>query len=178
MNTPPTARTAATARTTTRSCALAAALATALAAPPAFAADDPPAPPPPSYGGGTPADNLGPARAAIGAKRWDVALAELRKVNATGSADWNNLMGFALRKQAQPDLEGAQRYYDAALRIDPKHKGALEYSGELALMKGNLPLAEQRLAALRPLCPGGCKEIADLELAINRYKSAGGRWTP
>ncbi|MCK7493043.1 MAG: UPF0149 family protein [Comamonadaceae bacterium] len=55
------------------------------------------------------------------------AVAELRKVNATGNADWNNLMGYALRKQPTPDLDGAQRHYDAALRIDPRHQGALEY---------------------------------------------------
>jgi hypothetical protein len=141
--------------------------------PPTFAADDPP--PAPAYGSTAVPDALGPARAAIGAKRWDVALAELRKVNATGNADWNNLMGYTLRKQARPDLDGAQRFYDAALRIDPKHKGALSYTGELALTRGNLPLAEQRLAALRPLCPGGCKEVSDLELAINRFKAEGSR---
>jgi hypothetical protein len=145
----------------------------ALAVHPAFAADDPP--PAPAYGGTAVPDALGPARAAIGAKRWDVALAELRKVNATGNADWNNLMGYALRKQARPDLDGAQRFYDAALRIDPRHKGALSYTGELALTRGNLPLAEQRLAALRPLCPGGCKEVSDLELAIHRFKAEGSR---
>ena len=51
-------------------------------------------------------------------------------------------MGYALRKQAAPDLEGAQRHYDAALRINPQHLGALEYAGELALMKKDLPAAE------------------------------------
>lgn len=124
------------------------------------------------------ADPLGPARQAIAAKRWPAAVAELRKVNATGSADWNNLMGFALRKQATPDLDGAQRHYDAALRIDPNHRGALEYAGELALMKGDLPTAEARLAALVRVCGKGCEERADLEREITRFKANGNRWRP
>lgn len=123
-------------------------------------------------------DPLGPARQAIAAKRWPVAIAELRKVNATSSADWNNLMGYALRKQATPDLDGAQRHYDAALRIDPNHRGALEYAGELALMKGDLPTAEARLATLVRLCGKGCEERADLEREIARFKANGNRWRP
>ena len=50
-------------------------------------------------------------------------------------------MGCALRKQATPDLGGVSRNHDAALRIDPQHRDALEYSGELALMRGDLPTA-------------------------------------
>ena len=124
------------------------------------------------------ADPLRASRQAIADKRWPAAIAELRRVNATGSADWNNLMGYALRKQATPDLDGAQRHYDAALRIDPSHKGALEYAGELALMKGDLATAEARLALLVRLCPAGCEERADLEKAVARYKAAGNRWQP
>jgi Flp pilus assembly protein TadD len=123
-------------------------------------------------------DPLGPARQAIADKRWAAAIAELRKVNAGSSADWNNLMGYSLRKQATPDLDGAQRHYDAALRIDPNHKGALEYAGELALMKGELATAEARLATLVRLCPSGCEERADLDKAIARFKANGNRWQP
>ncbi len=123
-------------------------------------------------------DPLGPARQAIVDRRWTAAIAELRKVDAAGSADWNNLMGYALRKQATPDLDGAQRHYDAALRIDPGHKGALEYAGELALMKGDLATAEARLASLVRLCPTGCEERVDLERAVARFKAAGNRWQP
>lgn len=119
------------------------------------------------------ADPLAGARAQIQAQRWDAALAELRKLNSTGSADWNNLMGYALRKQAKPDLDGAQRHYDAALKIDPNHLGALEYSGELALMKGDLPTAEARLAALSKVCSSPCEPLDDLKKAVARYKAGG-----
>jgi Flp pilus assembly protein TadD len=109
----------------------------------------------------------------IQARRWDAALEELRKLNSTGSADWNNLMGYTLRKQAKPDLDGAQRFYDAALKIDPGHTGALEYSGELALMKGDLATAEARLATLSKLCSMPCEPLDDLKKAIARYKAGG-----
>lgn len=132
------------------------------------AADTPEPSPPPRA-----TDALASARQHVQAQRWPQALAELRKVNATGSADWNNLMGFALRKQTPPDLDGAQRHYDAALKIDPRHQGALEYSGELALMKGDLPTAEARLAALAKLCSSPCEALDDLTKSIARYKATG-----
>jgi len=68
----------------------------------------------------------------------------------------------------------AERYYDEALRIEPQHRGALEYSGELYLQTGNLAKAEQRLAALDKACRFGCEEYSDLKKAIAQYK-AGGR---
>lgn len=124
------------------------------------------------------ADPLAMARARIQAKQWPAAIDELHKLNATANADWNNLMGYAQRKQATPDLAAAQRYYDAALRINPKHLGALEYAGELALMKGELPVAEARLAALDKACNARCEEFDDLKKAIARYKASGNRWGP
>ena len=135
----------------------------------AQAADSPSPPPPPA----APPSPLAAARAQVKAKNWPAALEELKRVNATGDADWNNLMGFALRKQATPDLDGAQRYYDTALRLNPQHRGALEYSGELALMKGDLPTAEARLATLGQACPRGCEELDDLKKTVARFKSTG-----
>ena len=78
-------------------------------------------------------DKLDGVRAQIAAKNWSGAIDELKRLNDTGDADWNNLMGYSLRKQATPDFAGAEKFYNEALRIDPKHRGALEYSGELYL---------------------------------------------
>lgn len=139
------------------------------------AADTPP-PDPPSRP--AVADPLAAARARIQAQQWPAAIEELQKVNATANADWNNLMGYAQRKQATPDLAAAQRYYDAALRINPRHLGALEYAGELALMKGELPVAEAHLATLDRACRARCEEFDDLKKAIARYKANGNRWAP
>ena len=123
-------------------------------------------------------DPLAAARTQVAARRWAEAIAELNRVNATPSADWHNLMGYCLRKGSPPNLDGADVHYREALRIAPAHRGALEYSGELALMKGDLPLAEQRLAALDKACTFGCEEYTDLKQAVQRYKVAGNRYQP
>lgn len=117
------------------------------------------------------ADKLAPARAQIAAKQWQAAIDELKRVNETGSADWNNLMGYTHRKAKTPDLAAAEKYYDAALRIDPKHRGALEYSGELYLTKGDLATAEKRLATLDKVCMLPCEEYTDLKKAVANYKA-------
>ena len=121
-------------------------------------------------------DKLAGVRGHIQAKRWDAALDELKRVNDTGSADWNNLMGYSLRKQRVPDLDAAERFYLEALRLDPRHRNALEYLGELYLMKGDLPSAEKRLATLDRLCTFGCEQYTDLKKAVERYKASGNKY--
>jgi Flp pilus assembly protein TadD len=121
------------------------------------------------------ADKLAPARAQIAAAQWSGAIEELKKVNDSGNADWNNLMGYSLRKASQPDLDGSEHYYNEALRINPKHRGALEYSGELYLMKGDLAKAEERLATLDKVCRLPCAEFTDLKKAIAAYKANGNK---
>ena len=104
-------------------------------------------------------------------KNYDGAVKTLLAANEPNSADWNNLLGFAQRKKSPPDLNAAERYYQAALKIDPKHKGALEYYGELFLMKNNLPGAEQMLARLDKVCFFSCEEYRDLKEEIAKYKA-------
>jgi tetratricopeptide (TPR) repeat protein len=120
-------------------------------------------------------DRLAAARTALAAKRWPDAVAELKRINDTRSADWNNLMGYAHRKLTPPDLAAAERHYDAALAINATHRGALEYSGELYLMKGDLARAEQRLAQLARAC-AACEEHEDLKQAVVRFKANGNRY--
>lgn len=146
-----------------------AAAALSVTALPARAADTPPPAAPAA------ADKLAPARALIAEGRWRDAIAALKEVNDTGSADWNNLMGYSHRKAKVPDYAAAEAHYNAALRIDPKHRGALEYSGELYLMMGDLPKAEERLAALDKACTFGCGELRDLRAAVASFKANGNR---
>jgi Flp pilus assembly protein TadD len=120
-------------------------------------------------------DKLSAVRAQIAAKNWSGAIDELKRLNDSGDADWNNLMGYSLRKGATPDFAGAEKFYNEALRIDPKHRGALEYSGELYLQTGDLARAEQRLAALDKACFLPCAEYSDLKKAIAQYKANGGK---
>ena len=122
-----------------------------------------------------PADALTPVRQQIAAKQWPQAIAELSRINDVGSADWNNLMGYSLRKATPPDLDGSERFYNEALRINPKHRGALEYSGELYLMKGDLASAEKRLTTLDKLCLLPCEEYTVLKKAVARFKANGNK---
>jgi Flp pilus assembly protein TadD len=123
------------------------------------------------------ADKLAPARALIAEGRWRDAIAALQQAPDTSNADWNNLMGYSHRKAKTPDFAAAERFYDEALRLQPKHRGALEYSGELYLMMNDLPRAEARLAALDKACTFGCDEHKDLKAAVARYKANGNRYT-
>ena len=128
--------------------------------------------------GGGPADaaGFGPAasspmaaaRMLVAQKKWDAALEQLEVVNRPDSADWNHLMGVSLRQATPSDDIAAERYFDAALRIDPRHRGALQDSGELYLARGNLPRAELRLAMLDQACRFGCPEFTALVAAVRR----------
>ena len=121
-------------------------------------------------------DALAGARAQIAQKNWPAAITELQRVNATTSADWNNLMGYSLRKSATPDYAAADKFYTEALRLDPQHRGALEYSGELYLITNDLPKAESRLAALDKACSLPCDEYTELKKAVARYKANGNKY--
>ena len=114
------------------------------------------------------------AQKEIKAKNYDGAIKTLLAANEPNSADWNNLLGYAQRKKSPPDLNAAERYYQVALKIDPKHKGALEYYGELFLMKNDLPGAEQMLARLNKVCIFSCEEYRDLKEEIAKYKAKKG----
>ena len=141
----------------------------ALAAGPGFAADT-------SSPSTASADKLAPVRAHLAGKNYAAAVDELKKASDPSSADWNNLMGYSLRRASASNAGEAEKYYNEALRINPKHRGALEYSGELYLMTGDLAKAEQRLAALDKACFLPCDEHRDLKAAIARYKQNGNKY--
>lgn len=120
-----------------------------------------------------PADPLRPARDAIAAGQWPKALDLLKAQQATlgRNADLHNLLGFAHRKQARPDLDKALEHYRLALEIDPGHRGAHEYIGEAYLMKKQPAKAREHLQALQRLCGGtGCEEYQDLAKAVAAYR--------
>ena len=80
------------------------------------------------------------------------ALAELRDLaEDTQQADVYNLLGFTLRKTG--DFKTSLTYYTKALELQPDHKAAREYLGELYVQTGNMDKAKEQLAVLAKLCP-------------------------
>ena len=80
-------------------------------------------------------------------------------------SDILNDYGFSLRKQKIYDR--AEKHYLEALRINPKHKSANEYLGELYLETKRPELAKQRLEILKDC---NCDEFKLLKANIDRYK--------
>ena len=80
-------------------------------------------------------------------------------------------MGYSLRKKSVPDLVESEKYYQNALKIDPKHRGALEYYGELLLLKKDLAGAENMLSRLDKACRFGCEEFDDLKKSVAQFKA-------
>jgi tetratricopeptide (TPR) repeat protein len=118
----------------------------------------------------TKAPELGKARAAIEKKDYKAAvpLLEAAVAKIPDSADAWNLMGYAHRKLGLTDK--ALKYYDRALAIDPDHRGALEYLGELYLETGKPEEAKKMLARLDKVCFFGCAEYTDLKNALKAAK--------
>lgn len=109
---------------------------------------------------------------AIKAKEYARASELLEKVLAKEprSADaWNNL-GYSERHQNNFDKSLAA--YQKALEIQPRHRGANEYLGELYLQLGDLPKAREQLKKLQALCPRGCEEEEDLAKQVKAYEAA------
>jgi len=139
--------------------------------PPAMAAGSSSTSRPPSPPRAQPSDyDLGVK--AVQAGDYQRALALLQRVVQAQprNADAWNYVGFSHRKlkQFDPSLAAYQR----ALAINPDHRGANEYLGELYLMIGEPEKARERLAKLQSVCPGGCEAYDDLRRAIEAYQSA------
>ena len=113
----------------------------------------------------TDAPDLTSVRTKIKAKDYAGALSELRKLaDDVQHADVYNLLGYTLRKTG--DFKTSLTYYTKALDLQPDHKGAHEYLGELFVETGKLDKAKDQLAALEKLCPNGCEERDDLQKVI------------
>ena len=106
------------------------------------------------------------AVALIASGKYQEAIPPLQSAEkmAQNDADIQNLLGFVHRKTGKLDAAGG--YYQRALQINPKHKGALEYQGELFLMRGDKDAAQANLAKLDKICWLGCSEYDDLKKAI------------
>jgi len=84
-------------------------------------------------------------------------------------ADAWNYLGFSNRKLKRFDQ--ALNAYQKALAINPKHRGAHEYLGELYLQTDDLANARKHLKRLDKICFFGCDEYDDLKAAILAYEN-------
>jgi tetratricopeptide (TPR) repeat protein len=113
----------------------------------------------------TDAPDLTSVRAKIDAKDYADALAELRGLAEDNQqADVYNLMGYTLRKTG--DYRTSLTYYTKALELQPDHRAAREYLGELYVETGEMAKAEEQVSSLKQLCPSGCEELEDLQKVI------------
>ena len=78
--------------------------------------------------------------------------------------DITTYMGYTQRKLGNYEL--AKSYYAMALEVDPQHKGANEYLGELYVETGEMDLAKVQLAKLEEICTFGCIEENELRTWI------------
>jgi Flp pilus assembly protein TadD len=117
------------------------------------------------------ADDFAIGKKAIAAKNWKLAADSFKKVVADNpkDADSYNLLGYSSRWLGKYDEAFAA--YDKALALDPKHKGALEYSGVAYLKVNQKEKAQAQLAKLQAICTS-CEETTDLAKAIADYKPA------
>ena len=115
---------------------------------------------------------LAVAEKAVKAGNYNRAIELLQKVVAAkpGNADAWNYLGFSHRKLKK--FGQAMTAYQKALAIDPEHRGANEYLGELYLQTGDLAKAKERLRKLDDVCTFGCDEFDDLKQAIKAYEAS------
>lgn len=94
--------------------------------------------------------------------RYDAAIASLEAARPVFGPhpDVLTYLGFANRKLGR--FAVAEDYYRQALAVDPDHKGATEYYGELMVERGDKAGATRMLARLDRLCSFGCAEADEL----------------
>jgi tetratricopeptide (TPR) repeat protein len=102
----------------------------------------------------------------INAREYATAIDAFRQLTLTlgPHPDVLNYLGYAHRRLGL--YEDARNYYEQALAIDPLHRGANEYLGEMWVDLGKMAAARARLQTLDQACPFGCPEYDDLERRI------------
>ena len=117
---------------------------------------------------------LAPVRTLIEEEKYQDAISALQKLlqETPTDADMLNLLAYSQRKLQR--FDEALVNYQKALDIEPEHRGANEYLGELYLQLGQLDNAQERLQVLDKACFFGCDEFDELEEAIEVYRSQNG----
>lgn len=114
-------------------------------------------------------DDFAAGKKAIDAKNWAQAVSSFSNVVAKNpkNADAYNYLGYSNRWLGRYDEAFAA--YGKALALDPRHKGALEYSGIAYLKTNQKAQAEAQFAKLQAIC-ATCEETSDLAKAVAAAK--------
>ena len=116
-------------------------------------------------------DDFDKAVESIEAEDYSMAIKRLENLQNSrdNDADVLNLLGFTHRKLK--DFTLAEQYYKRALAIEPEHKGANEYLGQLYLETDRLEKAEERLRVLKKASFFPNRQYRKLKKAIKAYKN-------
>lgn len=111
----------------------------------------------------------------IEAKNYDAAIGDLKQRVSSNpnDADAYNLLGYTHRKTKRYGL--AEEYYQRALQLNPKHKGALEYLGELYVETDRMDEASEMLGRLDKACFFECEQYTTLKAMIETKKDGAGK---
>jgi len=120
--------------------------------------------------GGKYSSKYGPIIELLDEEQYQKAIDASKKalLKSPDNPDLFNYIAYSHRKLGQ--FEDAFVYYFKALEIDPEHRGANEYLGELYLQTGQLDKAQERLQVLDKECFFPCAEYRDLKKAIKAYQ--------
>ena len=108
----------------------------------------------------------------IKSEKYEKAIKALNKLlsetpNGYTKADLYNYLGYATRKQKNPDFELAEEHYLKALELDSDHIGALEYLGELYYETNRKDKAVEMLMRLKEVAGDESEEYFELYEILN-----------
>lgn len=103
-------------------------------------------------------------------EKYQEAIDKLNEALAENDDDPELLNLIAYSHRQLKHYEIALNYYLKALEIEPDHRGANEYLGELYLALGQLDKALERRDVIDDDCWFRCKELKALESAIEEYR--------
>ena len=108
----------------------------------------------------------------IKSEKYEKAIKALNKLlsetpDGYTKADLYNYLGYATRKQKNPDFELAEEHYLKALELDSDHIGALEYLGELYYETKRKDKAVEMLVRLKEVAGDESEEYLELYEILN-----------
>jgi tetratricopeptide (TPR) repeat protein len=109
------------------------------------------------------------AKTLVKNKKFDKAVAMLEELlkDSKNSSNPDILNDYAYSLRNLKQYEKAEKFYLAAIKINPKHAGANEYLGELYLQTKRPEEAKKRLEVLKTC---NCEEYKELKEKIEKYK--------